>query len=253
MNRFKNPQLDHTQTEQSRLIAKLMTGLAIIAYGVLILLKQLGFPIPPYAYSWEMGMIVLGLIITVKHRFRSWSGYLLILIGKLYLFSKWYPETFDIRMILPILLIVFGVIVVFKAALRRKKDPNISIFTDNSETEVHEDGDTIDSIAFFAGVTKKIISKNFKGGKVKTVFGGTEINLSQADIQEKIVLEITNSFGGVNIIVPPDWVVHSQINSIFGGIDDKRNLENQKDDVNKTLILKGNCFFGGIEIESLEA
>jgi hypothetical protein len=85
-----------------------------------------------------------------------------------------------------------------------------------------------------------------------TIFGGTELNFGQADMNNRIVLDITQIFGGAKLIVPPHWRIHSEeIVSIFGSVEDKRPIvANPTYDENKVLILKGTNIFGGIDIKS---
>jgi predicted membrane protein len=101
-------------------------------------------------------------------------------------------------------------------------------------------------------VKKNILSKNFKGGEITNVFGGSEVNLSQADIEKTATLELVNVFGGTRLIIPANWEVHSELVSVFGNIEDKRNIQpNLKlRKCTKVLVLKGNTFMGGIEIKS---
>jgi predicted membrane protein len=55
--------------------------------------------------------------------------------------------------------------------------------------------------------------------------------------------------GGTKLIVPPHWEIRSQLTSIFGNVEDKRQ---QHATVNpeKVLILDGSSVFGGIEIRN---
>ena len=111
----------------------------------------------------------------------------------------------------------------------------------------------LDSTVVFGGVKKNIISKNFRGGECVTVFGGTILNLMQADLNGPVVLELTQVFGGTKLIIPPHWKIQSRdMVAIFGGIDDKRPLlgNPQDDESERLLILKGTCLLGGIEIKS---
>jgi hypothetical protein len=112
--------------------------------------------------------------------------------------------------------------------------------------------DSLDSVTIFGGIKKNIFSKNFRGGEIVTIFGGTELNFTQADMPNRIELEITQIFGGAKLIVPPHWKIQSEdIVSIFGGIEDKRPpMPNTNYDQNKVLILKGTNIFGGIDIKS---
>jgi predicted membrane protein len=80
--------------------------------------------------------------------------------------------------------------------------------------------------------------------------GGSEIDLTQSDFNGKIVIDVTNIFGGTKMIVPPTWDVQNDITAIFGGVDDKRQINGVTLDPNKVLVLDGTCMFGGIEIRS---
>lgn len=111
--------------------------------------------------------------------------------------------------------------------------------------------DYLDSVSIFGGVEKNIVSKDFKGGEVTTFFGGSSINMSQADIKDKAVLELTQVFGGAQLIIPSNWKLSSEVVSVFGGIEDKRAYhKDQGTEPVKTLILRGTSVFGGIEIKS---
>jgi predicted membrane protein len=109
--------------------------------------------------------------------------------------------------------------------------------------------DYIDATTVLGGIHKNILSKNFKGGDITIFMGGAEINLSQADIQGTAVMDITQVMGGTKIIVPPHWEVRSQLTSVFGSIEDKRqNIGATNPD--KVLIIDGSSVFGGIEIRN---
>ena len=110
--------------------------------------------------------------------------------------------------------------------------------------------DYLSSTSVFGGVKKNIISKNFQGGEIITFLGGAEINLSQADIQGRVILDVTQVLGGTKIIVPPHWDVISEVAAVFGGVEDKRFLQSGVIDHNKVLIIRGTSLLGGIDIRS---
>ena len=97
---------------------------------------------------------------------------------------------------------------------------------------------------------KNHLGKNFKGGDIVSFMGGSEIDLSQADINGHVKIDVTNVFGGTKLVVPPTWDVQNDIAAVFGGVDDKRQLTSTPLHPNKVLILDGTCVFGGIEIRS---
>jgi predicted membrane protein len=109
--------------------------------------------------------------------------------------------------------------------------------------------DFIDATTVFGGIHKNILSKNFKGGDVTIFMGGAELNLSQADIIGTATLDITQIMGGTKIIVPANWVVRSELTSVFGNIEDKRQNIGVPDP-SKVLIIDGSSVFGGIEIRN---
>jgi len=101
----------------------------------------------------------------------------------------------------------------------------------------------------FGGTKRKILSKDFKGGEINTVFGGNDIDLSQADINGTATFETNIVFGGVKLIVPAHWQIKSEVDCVFGTVEDKRRDTNVSAE-NKTLVLKGGVVFGSIEIKS---
>ena len=109
--------------------------------------------------------------------------------------------------------------------------------------------DFIDATTVFGGLHKNILSKNFRGGDITLFMAGAEINLSQADIQGTAVIDITQVMGGTKIIVPSHWEVRSQVSSVFGNLEDKRQnrIVHAPD---KVLIIDGTTVFGGIEIRN---
>jgi predicted membrane protein len=82
------------------------------------------------------------------------------------------------------------------------------------------------------------------------IMGGTEINLMQADINGTVILEVTQIFGGTKLIVPSNWEIKPEMVAIFGGIEDKRTMQNVSGNTDKILVLKGTTLFGGIEIRN---
>jgi predicted membrane protein len=109
--------------------------------------------------------------------------------------------------------------------------------------------DFIDAVSIFGGVKKTILSKNFRGGEIVNVFGGAELDFTQADIQGRVVIDITQIFGGTKIIVPSNWQVVSDLAAVFASVDDKR-INRGILDNDKVLVLKGVSIFAGVDVRS---
>lgn len=110
--------------------------------------------------------------------------------------------------------------------------------------------DYLDAVSVFGGVKKTILSKNFRGGEIVNIFGGAELDFTQADINGRVVIDITQIFGGTKIIVPSNWQVVSDLAAVFAGIDDKRIRTTAGTDTTKVLVLKGVSIFAGVDIRS---
>lgn len=107
----------------------------------------------------------------------------------------------------------------------------------------------VDSTSVFSSNKINVVSRNFKGGNVVNIFGGTEINLMHADMGEPAELEVIQLFGGSTIIAPAHWVIQPEMAAIFGGIEDKRFTHSIPDN-SKILYIRGTSLFGGITIKS---
>lgn len=106
----------------------------------------------------------------------------------------------------------------------------------------------VDSV--FGNAKKIIFSKNFLGGTMTNVFGSTEINLLQADLQQPIALDIFQLFGSTKIIVPPHWVIITTVSSILSENDDRRVILTHAVDPNKSLYITGTSIFGNVTIKN---
>lgn len=249
---------------------KALVGLILLALGFILLLRSLDiFFVPSWLFSWPVFLIIIGVFIGSRQGYNRPSAFMPIIIGLIFLSNKVIPEMDLGRFFWPFMIIGLGAWLV----LGRKKSINANDFTnwnkrvdpqtgegtqhehfDNKEqhngfTADNSSGDRIESVSIFGGVKKNIVSKNFQGGEVVNFFGGSEINLMQADIKGKVRLEVVQVFGGTKIIVPANWTIHSEMVAIFGGIEDKRppQLNSIPD---KILIIEGTSVFGGIDIKS---
>jgi hypothetical protein len=114
----------------------------------------------------------------------------------------------------------------------------------------HNGDDYLDTVSIFGGVNKTVLSKSFKGGDIVNIFGGAELDFTQADIDGRVYLDITQIFGGTKIIVPSNWQVVSDLAAVFASVDDKR-IKSTASSVNgKILVLKGVSIFAGVDIRS---
>jgi predicted membrane protein len=241
---------------------KAFFGIFLVLIGSLLLLRRAGFFFPGWILSWPMFFIVIGLFTGVRHNFRNPASYILILLGLVFLLDRMIPGMNLSIFVWPVVLILIGLYMIsgrsHRGRCRRRRenyewDKRQYTETENTgtieEPISHSEQDFVDATSVFGGVKKNIVSKNFRGGDIVNFFGGAEINLSQADIQGRVVLEVSQIFGGTKIIVPPHWEVHPEMTAIFGGIEDKRPIQADSNSA-KVLVIRGTSIFGGIDIRS---
>ncbi|HTN45930.1 MAG TPA: LiaF domain-containing protein [Flavipsychrobacter sp.] len=235
--------------EQHRARKRFGFGLIILVIGVFILLKQFGlhlfFPIREF---WPYVLILIGIAIGLKNNFRSPAPFILIIIGLAHAIPAFSFELGDTmvysrKLVAPLVLISAGLYFLLVSKKKSGCLPGQTPFNNNN---------FVSKDVFFGGAKEIITSKEFSGGDVSAIFGGAELNLTQADTTTAIVhMNVRAVFGGVEIIVPSHWDIKNEMFVALGSVDDQRVIRVQDPNVQrKTLVLKGLCMFGGVEIKS---
>ncbi|ASB49831.1 LiaI-LiaF-like domain-containing protein [Alkalitalea saponilacus] len=218
-------------------------GLVVLLAGLVLLGGNLGL-IPEHVYNvimrWPMILVAISLISFIN---RDWlAGLILLTIGS-YFMMPHLVDDFSMREIWkywPVLLIIIGV-----AILRGKRKKNAPLHYHSNND------DYIEEITIFGGNVTRIDSKNLKGGEITSIFGGSEINLIDAELSDDgATIEMTAIFGGVKLIVPRQWNIKIEVTSILGGFTDKRVPGGEGVDTSKILVIKGETIFGGGELVS---
>jgi predicted membrane protein len=229
-----------------------MAGLFVIFFGSVFLAQQSGVNIADGILSWKAFLIAFGVVTLFRHNFRGFPGYAMITVGSAFLIDDYYPAMIDTKLILPIIVILFGVVMIAKATNlfgSKKKRPRNNVMFDEDVEMNNEEFITVSTI--FGGVKKNVTNNNFRGADISTVFGGTEINLTKAGIQGPVVIDSRTAFGGLTLIVPSTWQVHSNVNAMMGAVEDQREvIDKSLVEEDKIVRLEGTCIFGGVEIKS---
>jgi hypothetical protein len=255
---------------------KALAGVILLAVGGVLLLRQFDFFfVPQWLFTWPMLLICWGLYVGAKNNFHRPSSFILIVLGLVFLVDQNFHGASDIMW--PCAIIAFGLWMILRRRSSFDKDywdkkhkwdwrahvgPNPNPFnpvSDSTYTEVPPKGpssypptgdDYLDTVSVFGGVKKIVLSKDFKGGEIVNIFGGAELDFTQADISGRVIIDITQIFGGTKIIVPSNWQVISDIAAVFASVDDKRIKTTGALNSEKILVLKGVSIFAGIDIRS---
>jgi predicted membrane protein len=226
------------------------TGLFILLIGLAALLKAAITNFPDWVFSWQMLLVALGMFIGVRHNFRGVAWFILMLIGGIFLLNDIYPQFTLRRYMWPLALIAVGLFIISRPRNRWRSEAEKKADGTSEQGSDAAKEDFVESTSIFGGAKKIIISKNFRGGDLVNIFGGTELNLSQADFSGTAVIELTTIFGGTKLLVPSNWSIKSEAVTIFGGIEDKRKMQGPTENPDKTLLIRGTVIFGGIDIKS---
>jgi len=255
---------------------KILAGVFIVVIGSLLLVNNIAFNLPNWIFHWSNILIVVGLVIGIKHNFRNGSGIILIIVGTFFTLKEALGNIIDFdRIGWPALIIAIGLYLILKPKSnfshrdggcgRRNKrwkkrfgEPDTFQAYSGAETveaspldeKKTNSNDYLDSVNVFGGSHQSIYSKNFKGGEITAVFGGCDLNLTQADFEGEIIIDVTAIFGGCKIIIPPGWIVKPEVTAIFGGLDDKRSVQPIVEGQHKILIIRGIAMFGGVDIRN---
>ena len=229
--------------------ARLFVGLLLILFGVSFLLNNLNFEffyfdMPYWLLSWKTIMLLLGLVIIATAKDKT-VGFIFVFIGGIALASDIFHYRFWhlIGDFWPLILVAVGVYILFQRT------------SSTGQEQVSADGmndDYIDDVAIFGGGKKKILSQRFRGGKVTSIFGGSEISLLESKLAPgDHVINVFALFGGTSFYVPKNWNVVVNVTPILGGFSDERmffpDAENKSEG---RLFIKGIVIFGGGEVKN---
>lgn len=218
-------------------------GAILIILGGLFLLNSLeifDFRFSRIFISWPFFFFIIGLYILFNTE-KKILGAIFSGLGGLFLLPRIFSWIhIDWSVVFPILLIAVGLYII----LHRRKNLELR------RGQIKED--TFDDISIFGGGDKIVTSKNFKGGNITAIFGGSEINMTSCELAEGInTIDIFAMFGGTTIIVPKNWNVVVSVTSILGGFSNKGIKDPTVEiDTSRSLVIKGLVIFGGGEVKN---
>lgn len=221
--------------------SKIFFGVFLLTFGGLILLNNLDVLEPLgitvsliWSFIWPTLFLGLGIIFLFDKNVTPGIFFLMIgsamLANRLLSWSFW--STFW-----PLILIGIGLSIILR------KDEKLNI---NNGEKISEE-DTIKDNVVFWGVEKKIVSKNFKGGEINTVFGGYQLDLREAKLsKDGAKLNINCAFGGIEVLVSDNYRVKTNGTGILGGW--VPNIPSSDVD-SPVLEISGVATLGGVEIK----
>ncbi|MDR1866055.1 MAG: cell wall-active antibiotics response protein [Bacteroidales bacterium] len=243
----------------------LVFGLLVMAVGMLLFAFNIGFLPPEYkpiVFSWPALIMALGFVCLFSW-YKRFPGIILLLIGGAFLLPKLHIDrlNFAVQNGWALGLIIGGLLLLYKAIWGRCPQERHERFRMRMERhrarhhahswEFHSATEPgyIERNYVFSGNKEKINIQDFKGGDINCVFGGLELDLTDAKMAEGVHrLEINSVFGGVNLYVPVEWKIEIRQDQVFGRFLDNRPNPSFEVNDNSKLILEVTSVFGGGEI-----
>lgn len=219
----------------------------LVVLGLYFLLKNFGlisFRLPTYLISWRIIPFIIGINALTKQKY--FEGIFAIGLSIFFFapdfISKEAYQTYS--KLWPLLLVVAGGAIVYKrlrptypdATFKNKQDVNTR--------------DKINETYIMSGGNKKITSSQFSGGRILCVMGGSQMDLTNANLNAPALIDIFVLMGGVELRIPKEWNVQVDVLPIMGGVEDK--ITTYPDHVvnpAQRLVISGNIVMGGLEIK----
>ena len=218
----------------------LLWGLVLIIVGIILGCNALGLTsINIFFDGWWTLFIIVPCFIGLFNDNDKTGSIIGIVIGVFLLLCCQEILNFEMfwKLLIPCILVVIGLSIVLKNILGKN-------ITDEIKKINKSNND--DYCSTFSS-QKVNIDEEFKGTTMSAIFGGIELDLRNAKIEEDVVINTSSIFGGIDLYVPENVNIKIKSTSIFGGVDDKR--KNRKNDSKYTIYINATCLFGGVEIK----
>ncbi|MFB6124662.1 MAG: hypothetical protein ABEJ59_01720 [Halanaeroarchaeum sp.] len=217
--------------------SRIVTGLRIVLIGILLLASTTDALPTGTIWSWVPTVFVLlGLWAIWKSGGRNLTGPLMIIAiaGTVQLRNLGVVSDQQIGTWWPLFVVLFGVLVLFGRSRRRRAHGAI------------EAGNELSLVSVFGGNQRRVTTDGFVGGEVVSIFGGSESDLRDADVESPpAVIEAVSLFGGLEVRVPEDWPVTIEALTLFGAAEDARPRAAEGE---PKLVISGVTLFGGVEV-----
>jgi len=224
-----------------RLTGRLLFGLVLVTLGLMWTLENLGIPGIDEALRWWPALLVaygLMRITGLDGTRRVVSGVLFTLIGGWMLARELGLVHISIFRLWPMWMILVGGSLVWRSMRGPGFDP------DGADRSAYPR-----PFAFMGGNARKVESQEFVGLEATAVMGGVEADLTGTRPRgREVVAEVFAWWGGIELIVPENWHVVSEVTPIMGGVEDATRFAGGE--AATTLVVRGLVIMGGVEIRN---
>jgi hypothetical protein len=225
--------------ERRRVRGPIVPALVLIAIGTAFFLTE-NHIIRSYDLwkLWPVILILAGAGKAYSHpQGRRVEGWVLIIIGSLFLVWTFGYLQLPPFQLWPLALIALGLFLLWRALSYNASRRN-------------EGGVGRENLVIFGGADVIFGGEEFEGTAMTVVFGGYNLDLRNATMRGgRAEVEATAVFGGIELRVPPTWNVVIQGFPLFGGYSDETTHPASASEAPQ-LIVNGSAVFGGVNIKN---
>lgn len=222
-----------------RTFTRLMIGLTILTVGLLWTLDNLNL-VESEAITqwWPLVVIAIGVVRFFDPTANKVTSAIIALVGVGLLLDTLDYWDFDLGDFFPLFIAIIGVKLV-RDVFKRKTARDTG--STSPDALVH-------AFAFMSGVGRRSVSTDFRGGDANAIMGGVEIDLRNAEIQpgQEVVIDTFAMWGGIEIRVPENWRVVSEVFPLMGACEDNTVPKA----AGPVLTIRGVVLMGAIEIKN---
>lgn len=222
-------------------VGHVIWGIVLIAIGTVFALNAMDITDIDIFFDgwWTVFIIVpcaIGLI-TERDKTGNLIG---ILIGVFLLLSCQDILDFSMmwKLLVPAVIVIIGLKMVLGGLLGNRAHKIFSQMKENGK-------DPRVGCATFSGFNMNYEGEVFEGAELSATFGGVKCDLRRAIIEKDCAIQVTATFGGIDILVPDHVNVKVSTTCIFGGISNKTTPHPDA----PTIYVSGTCMFGGVDIK----
>lgn len=211
---------------------------------------------------WTVFLIVPALLAIIKGGFNI-GNIILLSVGIILLLDaqRILPHNFSWKLILPLVLFIVGFQLLFGSRGEKKANFGKDYKADNKNDEdtfktarktgftesTHSSSTYKTASVLFGGQDIRYGTEEFSGATYTAIFGSCTINLRHVILIGDVVITVTALFAGIDLILPENVRVISNIVPILGGTDIK--YASAQDPLAPKIIINGNVSFGGVDIK----
>lgn len=229
-----------TTVERFRITPRLIIGLGILTLGVLWTLDNIDIlESDPYTRWWPVILIAIGLVQFLNRRASRGGPVVLTIVGVVLLLNQLELTDVNGSDLIPLAIALLGAKLIWEALGRRRR----------AADAVSDPDSTVHAFALMAGVRHQNISHQFHGGDANAIMGGVELDLRQAQVAsgEAPIIDAFAFWGGVEIEVPPNWRVVSNVLPLMGAFEDNTKHNGEP---GPTVTIRGTAIMGAIEVKN---